>query len=188
MKSQVNMRTWKRIFAGWKTGGPTGDKPFENTEQIEIEKTMAAEWHEHFVKPHNFASFWYCIRISRLIMGKQYYCDFCDKAFADNAASKKNHFNGAHHQRMRRAHYDAFRGTAVKTKIGKGRDHGPTHFHYCSVAKRMCQFNSNLHLALATKLLLLYLFPSPVCCFSIGTASNKTENWLFHGRSELSVN
>jgi len=53
-------------------------------------------------------------------MGKQYYCDFCDKAFADNAASKKNHFNGAHHQRMRRAHYDAFRGTAVKTKIGKG--------------------------------------------------------------------
>ncbi|KAK7087571.1 zinc finger matrin-type protein 5-like [Littorina saxatilis] len=45
-------------------------------------------------------------------MGKRYYCDFCEKAFADNAASKKNHFNGAHHHRMRKAHYDNFRDPA----------------------------------------------------------------------------
>ncbi|KAK7474332.1 hypothetical protein BaRGS_00034380 [Batillaria attramentaria] len=42
-------------------------------------------------------------------MGKRFYCDFCDKSFADNPSSKKNHLSGVFHQRMRKAHYDAFR-------------------------------------------------------------------------------
>ncbi|KAL8610892.1 hypothetical protein ACOMHN_056747 [Nucella lapillus] len=45
-------------------------------------------------------------------MGRRYYCDFCDKAFSDNPASKKNHFNGTFHQQMRKAHYDSFRDPA----------------------------------------------------------------------------
>uniref|UniRef100_A0A0L8I8X0 Zinc finger matrin-type protein 5 n=1 Tax=Octopus bimaculoides TaxID=37653 RepID=A0A0L8I8X0_OCTBM len=42
-------------------------------------------------------------------MGKRYYCDFCDKSFADLPNNRKKHINGSLHQRMRKQHYDAFR-------------------------------------------------------------------------------
>ena len=45
-----------------------------------------------------------------LEMGKRYYCDYCDKAFADNASSRKNHLKGVSHQRMKRHHYASFQG------------------------------------------------------------------------------
>ncbi|CAI9741419.1 finger matrin-type 5 [Octopus vulgaris] len=44
-----------------------------------------------------------------VIMGKRYYCDFCDKSFADLPNNRKKHINGSLHQRMRKQHYDAFR-------------------------------------------------------------------------------
>ena len=43
-------------------------------------------------------------------MGKRYYCDFCDRAFADRGVNRKNHFKGVQHKRLRDEHYKAFRG------------------------------------------------------------------------------
>ena len=43
-------------------------------------------------------------------MGKRYYCDFCDRSFADSANNRKNHFKGVNHQRLRKLHYDSFKG------------------------------------------------------------------------------
>ena len=43
-------------------------------------------------------------------MGKRYYCDFCDKAFADNPTTRRHHMSGMTHQRLKKAHYDAFQG------------------------------------------------------------------------------
>lgn len=43
-------------------------------------------------------------------MGKRYYCEFCDKSFADNPTNKRNHLKGVFHQRMKKLHYDAFKG------------------------------------------------------------------------------
>ncbi|XP_064649608.1 zinc finger matrin-type protein 5-like [Lineus longissimus] len=42
-------------------------------------------------------------------MGKRYYCEFCDKSFADNRTNRKNHLNGSIHHRLRKQHYDAFK-------------------------------------------------------------------------------
>ncbi|XP_013392667.1 zinc finger matrin-type protein 5 [Lingula anatina] len=42
-------------------------------------------------------------------MGKRYYCDFCDKSFADNPTNRKNHLKGVSHQRMRKLHYSFFK-------------------------------------------------------------------------------
>ncbi|KAK3762444.1 hypothetical protein RRG08_009834 [Elysia crispata] len=42
-------------------------------------------------------------------MGKRYYCDYCNKSFADNPVSRKTHLSGVVHAQNKRAHYDAFR-------------------------------------------------------------------------------
>ncbi|KAK3588687.1 hypothetical protein CHS0354_028897 [Potamilus streckersoni] len=42
-------------------------------------------------------------------MGKRYYCDYCDKSFADNPVNRKNHLRGVIHNKMRKLHYDSFR-------------------------------------------------------------------------------
>ncbi|OWF37296.1 zinc finger matrin-type protein 5-like [Mizuhopecten yessoensis] len=46
-------------------------------------------------------------------MGKNYYCDFCDKTFADKANNRKNHLKGLIHQRCRKAYYDQYREPGV---------------------------------------------------------------------------
>lgn len=46
-------------------------------------------------------------------MGKRYYCDFCDRSFADSANNRKNHFKGVNHQRLRKLHYDSFKDAAA---------------------------------------------------------------------------
>ncbi|XP_033743700.1 zinc finger matrin-type protein 5-like [Pecten maximus] len=46
-------------------------------------------------------------------MGKNYYCDFCDKTFADKANNRKNHLKGLIHQQCRKAFYDQFRKPEV---------------------------------------------------------------------------
>ncbi|KAL4224254.1 Zinc finger matrin-type protein 5 [Mactra antiquata] len=46
-------------------------------------------------------------------MGKRFYCDFCDRSFADTGVNRKNHFKGVQHQRMRKQHYDSFRDAAT---------------------------------------------------------------------------
>ena len=43
-------------------------------------------------------------------MGKKYYCDYCNKAFADNPVNRKNHLNGVMHKQMRDMHYQSFAG------------------------------------------------------------------------------
>nr|XP_022327435.1 zinc finger matrin-type protein 5-like isoform X1 [Crassostrea virginica] len=47
-------------------------------------------------------------------MGRRYYCDFCDKSFADNPTHRKNHLKGVQHQRNRKAHYDSFRNPEIE--------------------------------------------------------------------------
>ncbi|XP_059177876.1 zinc finger matrin-type protein 5-like [Physella acuta] len=42
-------------------------------------------------------------------MGRRYYCDYCEKSFADNPTSRKVHLTGNAHLQNRKAHYDAFR-------------------------------------------------------------------------------
>ncbi|XP_052087942.1 zinc finger matrin-type protein 5-like, partial [Mytilus californianus] len=44
---------------------------------------------------------------------RRYYCDFCDKSFADNPVARKNHMNGTTHQRNRKQHYDSFRDPEI---------------------------------------------------------------------------
>lgn len=50
---------------------------------------------------------------TNVTMGKNYYCDFCDKTFADKANNRKNHLKGLIHQRCRRSYYDQFRELEV---------------------------------------------------------------------------
>ena len=40
-------------------------------------------------------------------MGKRYYCEFCDKSFADNPKGRKNHNAGLFHQHLKQAHYES---------------------------------------------------------------------------------
>lgn len=40
---------------------------------------------------------------------KRYYCDFCDKSFADNQTNRRNHLNGVQHKIARKEHYDSFK-------------------------------------------------------------------------------
>lgn len=42
-------------------------------------------------------------------MGKRYYCDYCNKSFADNPVSRKTHLNGIVHAQNKKAHYDSLR-------------------------------------------------------------------------------
>ncbi|XP_072163364.1 zinc finger matrin-type protein 5-like [Diadema setosum] len=42
-------------------------------------------------------------------MGKRYYCDYCDKLFADNPENRKKHIRGVVHERLRKLHYAQFR-------------------------------------------------------------------------------
>lgn len=46
-------------------------------------------------------------------MGKRYYCDFCDKSFADNPTNRKNHLKGVIHHRIKKSHYDSFRDAKI---------------------------------------------------------------------------
>ncbi|XP_062613614.1 zinc finger matrin-type protein 5-like [Saccostrea cucullata] len=46
-------------------------------------------------------------------MGRRYYCDYCDKSFADNPTHRKNHLKGVQHQRNKKAHYDSFRNPEI---------------------------------------------------------------------------
>ncbi|ESO91676.1 hypothetical protein LOTGIDRAFT_122096 [Lottia gigantea] len=41
-------------------------------------------------------------------MGRQYFCEFCEKSFADNPSSRKNHLNGTTHKANRENYYKMF--------------------------------------------------------------------------------
>ncbi|XP_028400336.1 zinc finger matrin-type protein 5-like [Dendronephthya gigantea] len=42
-------------------------------------------------------------------MGKRYFCDYCDRHFADSPGNRKKHINGVQHKRNRKLHYDSFK-------------------------------------------------------------------------------
>ena len=50
-------------------------------------------------------------------MGKKYYCDYCDKSFADNPTNRKNHARGVHHRQARSAHYEHFKGNSCASVL-----------------------------------------------------------------------
>lgn len=53
-------------------------------------------------------------------MGKNYYCDYCDKRMKDDSSIKKKHIEGLAHQKARNEHYAQFKSTKyriIRTKI-----------------------------------------------------------------------
>ncbi|XP_077354490.1 zinc finger matrin-type protein 5 isoform X2 [Festucalex cinctus] len=50
--------------------------------------------------------------IATSIMGKRYYCDYCERSFQDNMHNRKKHLFGVQHQRAKKAWFDHFRGYA----------------------------------------------------------------------------
>lgn len=42
-------------------------------------------------------------------MGKRYYCEYCDRHFADSPGNRRKHINGIQHKRNRKMHYDSFK-------------------------------------------------------------------------------
>lgn len=44
-------------------------------------------------------------------MGKNYYCDYCDKRLKDDPNIKKKHTDGLPHQKARNEHYAQFKST-----------------------------------------------------------------------------
>ncbi|XP_054714202.1 zinc finger matrin-type protein 5-like isoform X2 [Uloborus diversus] len=46
-------------------------------------------------------------------MGKRYYCDYCERSFADGAENRKKHLASVHHQKLRAAHYEQFKDAAT---------------------------------------------------------------------------
>lgn len=46
-------------------------------------------------------------------MGRNYYCEYCDKSFRDVLAVRKTHLKGALHQQMKKEHFDRFRGEFI---------------------------------------------------------------------------
>lgn len=48
-------------------------------------------------------------------MGKRYYCDYCDRSFVDDLEARKKHLNGSVHMRLKKEHYDSFRGELLCT-------------------------------------------------------------------------
>ncbi|GFT10930.1 hypothetical protein NPIL_450831 [Nephila pilipes] len=54
-------------------------------------------------------------------MGKQYYCDYCERSFADGAENRKKHLASAYHQKLRKAHYDMFKNAATILKEDKSK-------------------------------------------------------------------
>ncbi|KAK2173421.1 hypothetical protein NP493_876g00003 [Ridgeia piscesae] len=45
--------------------------------------------------------------------GKQYFCEYCEKSFADNPTSRRNHLRGLQHQRMKNLHYESVQDAAT---------------------------------------------------------------------------
>ncbi|XP_042905808.1 zinc finger matrin-type protein 5 isoform X2 [Parasteatoda tepidariorum] len=46
-------------------------------------------------------------------MGKRYYCDYCERSFADGAENRKKHLASVHHQKLRKTHYDTFQSPSL---------------------------------------------------------------------------
>ena len=59
---------------------------------------------------------WKCLLA--VIMGRRYLCEYCDRAFADTLPSRKRHIKSIQHQRLKKLHYDSFKGERRK-RAGK---------------------------------------------------------------------
>ncbi|GIY11791.1 hypothetical protein CDAR_312391 [Caerostris darwini] len=55
-------------------------------------------------------------------MGKQYYCDYCNRSFADGAENRKKHLVSLQHEKMRKAHYDMFKDAATILEENKSKN------------------------------------------------------------------
>lgn len=43
-------------------------------------------------------------------MGRNYYCEYCDKRMKDDAQIRKKHIDGLQHQTAKTEHYNKFKG------------------------------------------------------------------------------
>ena len=46
-------------------------------------------------------------------MGKNYYCDYCNKSFGDKASNRSKHLNSMQHKNARTKHYKLFENPIV---------------------------------------------------------------------------
>ncbi|XP_065063743.1 zinc finger matrin-type protein 5-like [Rhopilema esculentum] len=46
-------------------------------------------------------------------MGRRYFCEYCNRAFADTLPTRKRHLKSIQHQRLRKLHYDSFKDAAT---------------------------------------------------------------------------
>ena len=46
-------------------------------------------------------------------MGKQYYCDYCNRSFKENAEARKKHLTSLMHINNRTDHYNLYRGNRI---------------------------------------------------------------------------
>lgn len=72
--------------------------------QLKCNFKMSLSW-TTTSKIHKVLGYWFC-----LIMGKRYYCDYCDKTFPDNTLNRKKHNEGSFHQMMKNNYYAQFKG------------------------------------------------------------------------------
>ncbi|KAL3276178.1 hypothetical protein HHI36_020896 [Cryptolaemus montrouzieri] len=47
------------------------------------------------------------------IMGRRYYCDYCDKTFIDDIEARKKHLQSSHHIKLRNLYYEDCRDPSV---------------------------------------------------------------------------
>lgn len=81
-------------------------------------------------------------------MGKRYYCDYCDKTFADNSQNRKKHLNGVVHDRLRKLHYSLFRGTVgISSACGHRVGRVSSGVAWCGVSCPFLQSPTCMHVA-----------------------------------------
>lgn len=53
-------------------------------------------------------------------MGKNYYCEYCNKRFKDDLNIRKKHINGINHQTAQKQHYAKYKGNQKPNRMFVG--------------------------------------------------------------------
>lgn len=56
-------------------------------------------------------------QLVHVVMGKRYFCDYCDRSFQDNLHNRKKHLNGLQHLKAKKSWYDMFRGRCPPAQL-----------------------------------------------------------------------
>ena len=76
-------------------------------------------------------------------MGRRnYYCEFCERSFADILSVRKKHINSIQHKRNRKLHYDSFKDAATLLAEASQKNHCKRFFQsgYCDFGE-LCKYS-----------------------------------------------